>query len=295
MKYLIEDNWITFIIDQKQSTDDFFDFYHISRKKRYLMHQNQQVKLNDKVIKQAMPLNSGDKLAIEVFIDEPIDFICENQSVDIVYEDEIILIANKPAGIIVHPDSKDGNHTLANRIAHYYQSTNQNHTIRAIHRLDLETSGLVLFCKCPFFQPLLDHLLSEKKIGRNYYAFVEGKLPLHQKKIINAPIGADRHVNNRYRISPKGKSAITEYECLKVFGTYSLVSCTLQTGRTHQIRVHMQSIKHPLLSDKIYGKTHPLINRCALHAYELHFIHPLTLKEITVQKEMPEDMKKLEK
>lgn len=294
MKFIkINDKAVT-TIENESSIDTVLTYYHISRKQRYLLYLNRQIFVNDIAVTQNQCLKKGDELAIQVFIDEPIDFIDDELPLDIIYEDEVLLLVNKRAGMLVHPDHKNGHNTLANAVAHYFNITRQQHTIRPIHRLDYETSGLVLFCKCSFFQPFLDAMLAEKKIARNYLAIVSGAMKPHLAHTIDAPIGSDRHVNNKYRISKTGKPAITHITCLKENQRkkISLVECQLETGRTHQIRVHLASIQRAILSDPIYGLPSPLIDRCALHAYKLTLLHPMSMKTMTFEIEMPDDMKK---
>lgn len=294
MKFIkINDKAVT-TIENESSIDTVLTYYHISRKQRYLLYLNRQIFVNHIAVAQNQCLKKGDELAIQVFIDEPIDFNNDELPLDIIYEDEVLLLVNKPAGMLVHPDHKNGHGTLANAVAHYFHITRKQHTIRPIHRLDHETSGLVLFCKCSFFQPFLDAMLAKKKIDRNYLAIVSGAMKPHVARTIDAPIGSDRHVNNKYRISKTGKPAITHITCLKENQRkkISLVECQLETGRTHQIRVHLASIQRAILSDPIYGLPSPLIDRCALHAYKLTLLHPMSMKTMTFEIEMPDDMKK---
>lgn len=290
------ETWLEFIIDEQfanQPISALLDFYHISKKNKYLLFLNKQVLCNEKIASNDTILTKYDSLKIEVYLSEDCDFIPQSIPLDIAYEDDVILLVNKPAGMLVHPDQKDGLNTLANAISHYFNETHQPHLIRPIHRLDTDTTGLVLFCKCPFFQPFLDAMLADKKIHRQYYALVSGIFIKNQKLTINKAIAKDRHVNNKFRIGEGGKEAITHIECIKCYQKHhhSLIRCTLETGRTHQIRVHLASIGHPILADSIYGRPSRFIDRCALHAYQLDFLHPLTLKNVTVKVDLPMDMK----
>lgn len=293
MKFQRINDTVVTIIENETSIDDVLTKYKISKKQRYLLYLNRQIFVNHLPVTQNKSLNKKDELAIQVFINELVDFNADELPLDVIYEDDVLLIVNKPAGMLVHPDHKEGHDTLANAVAHYFHITHQQHTIRPIHRLDYETSGLVLFCKCPFFQPFLDAMLAEKKIARNYQAIVSGAMKPQFTRTIDAPIGSDRHVNNKYRISKTGKNAVTHVTCLKENQRkkISLVECQLETGRTHQIRVHLASIQRAILSDPIYGSPSPLIDRCALHAYKLTLLHPMSMKTMSFEIEMPEDMK----
>ena len=292
MKFYKKDEYAVTVIEHDSSVDEVLTACRQSKKQRYLCYQQQRLLVNQQPIIQNCPLKPGDELAIRVFIDEAIDFLPDVLPLDIVYEDEVLLIVNKPPGLLVHPDQKDGRHTLANAVSAYYHASGQSHAIRPIHRLDFETSGLVLFSKCSFFQPLLDEMLANKQIARSYLAIVNGALNHHSTQTIDAPIGSDRHVNNKYRVSKTGKPAVTHITCLKENQRkkISLVECQLETGRTHQIRVHLASIQRPILADPIYGKPSPLIQRCALHAYKLRLIHPMSMKALLIETKMPEDM-----
>ena len=153
MKFYKKDEYAVTMIEHDSSADEVLTACRQSKKQRYLCYQQRRLLVNQQPIIQNCPLKPGDELAIRVFIDEAIDFLPDALPLDIVYEDEVLLIVNKPPGLLVHPDQKDGRHTLANAVSAYYHASGQSHAIRPIHRLDFETSGLVLFSKCSFFQP----------------------------------------------------------------------------------------------------------------------------------------------
>lgn len=210
---------------------------------------------------------------------------------DIRYEDEHLLIINKCAGMLVHPTTREMNHTLANAIMHYYQANNLRCGFHPVHRLDRNTSGLVLIAKTPYIQHTLsfNHI---KKLKRIYYALANGIFDT-DSGIIDAPIG--RHPNSIIEriVTPTGQSAITHYEVCKTIGQVSLVKLTLQTGRTHQIRVHLAYIGHPLVGDDLYGDTTKLLNRQALHAAMLEFNHPIFNNLLQITAPLPDDMQNL--
>ena len=239
-------------------------------------------------------LQVGDQLSIPVFEAEEIDFHPQKMKLDIVYEDDHLLIINKPAGLMVHPDQKNGRDTLVNGVAHYYQEKGISHRVRYIHRLDTDTSGGIIFAKHYLAHSLMDYWLSEKKIRRWYLALVMGRLKTKKGKI-DAPIGKDRHHSARRRVAKNGDQAITFYQLKKQFKNYALVELELKTGRTHQIRVHMSHLGHPLLGDVLYGgvaKVGPL-KRQALHSSRIEMTHPITKELLEITVPLPTDMQKL--
>jgi len=293
MQYKVHYPYITFTIDNPISIDDFFLQFHLSKKTIHLLKQNKDYTVNKRFVSSSTILIKGNQFTIKAFQEDDGMYPPVFEPIDIVYEDEFLLIVNKPPFIHVYPDDQNQTNSLSNLVSGYYHQCGYNLPIRYIHRLDYETSGLVIFCKCALIQPLLDYQLSIKDIKRKYIAIVEGQIKGYKVHHINKPIARDRHHNQRMRISSTGKEAYTSYQCLASKNHLSIVECTLQTGRKHQIRVHMSSINHPLLGDKLYNKESPLINRQALHAYQLIFTHPITKEKMTLVCHLPLDMKQI--
>lgn len=297
MKVTRKDEYLIITIEQKQANQtvrEFLQHYHLSRKKIHELYMNKRVKLNKEIANFNAVLQIGDELAIPVFEKETIDFKAQKMKLDIIYEDDHLLIINKPAGLMVHPDQKEGMNTLVNGVAYYYQEQQIHHRIRYIHRLDTDTSGGIIFAKHYLAHSLMDHWLAEKKIKRWYLALVNGRLSAKKGKI-NAPIGKDRHHSARRRVAKNGDTALTYYQLKQQFKTYALVELELKTGRTHQIRVHMSHLGHPLLGDYLYGgpaKVGPL-RRQALHSSRIEMIHPITETPLKFEVPLPLDMKKL--
>lgn len=279
MKYKVQKEWLNITISNKFKTiKDFFDYYRIAKKTRYLMLTNEEVMVNHLVIKdEKTPLQKGQQLRLKIFKKEEIDYKPQYLfDMVIMYEDEFCLIVDKPAGYIVH----DERNSLANQVAYYYKEKGIHAPIRYIHRLDKETSGLVFFSKCSFFQPYFDDLLSKKEIERRYMARVEGKIPW-ETYTCDLPIGKDRHNNNKFIAHKNGKPATTHFENLEYYNdSQTIVLCTLETGRTHQIRVHLSSLGYPIVNDAIYGKV-TSNEDMALCAYEITWPHPLTQEYYT--------------
>ncbi len=272
------------------SLRDYLNSYFISKSKIYTLFLDNRIKINGVIAKENSILRENDILEIDE--NQAIDYAIDEKSVDVVYEDDYLLIINKPKGIIIHDDDKSKLNTLSNRVAKYYKDNDLNLSVRFAHRLDIDTTGLIIYVKDSLSFAYMNHFIENHKINRYYLALVEGNFKEHCGKITKS-IGRNRHDSKKYLISKSGKEAVTNYEVLKNYEGYSLVKLLLETGRTHQIRVHMASIGHPLLGDKLYGKKSNLIDRVALHSYKLSFIHPVTKKKIEIEKEPPLDMKGL--
>lgn len=210
---------------------------------------------------------------------------------DICYEDASILIVNKPAGMLVHPTGGEHLHTLANAVLFHYETCGETRAFHPVHRLDRQTSGLVLIAKDAHIQ----HLLSVRdtiRMERIYLAAIEGAPPL-PCGTIDLPIARRLSSIVERMVSPDGKPAVTHYATLYQADGRSLLALRLATGRTHQIRVHLAHVGCPLLGDDLYGGSVQHILRQALHACSLSFIHPLRQEEITVHAPLPADMKAL--
>lgn len=227
---------------------------------------------------------------IEYNITEHSNVVPVNLPLNIFYEDEYLLIANKQAGILTHPLTFESKNTLANAVMYHFARTCQNIGCHPLYRLDRNTSGLVIFAKTGQLQHLLGN--NHQKIKRYYLAFVHGRIA-PPDGTIDIPIGRVENSIILHKADPNGKTAVTHYRTLKEYENYSLIELHLETGRTHQIRVHMSYINHPLLGDDLYSGKRELIMRHALHAYKLEFIHPFTHKKITVESPLPADMKQL--
>lgn len=210
---------------------------------------------------------------------------------EVLYEDEHLLVVNKPAGMAVHPTHPDMRHTLTHAIAHYYHSQGLSIKVRPVHRIDQDTTGGLVVAKHRLSHIMMDELLREQRIRRLYVALVEGHLP-QLEGTIAAPIGRDRHHPTRRRVScsPKAKMAITHYRVLRQFAGESLLELRLETGRTHQIRVHMSHIGHPVVGDTLYGAQRYRFPRQALHATRLLFPHPLTGEQLEIEVPCPDDL-----
>ncbi|KFN02844.1 RluA family pseudouridine synthase [Bacillus clarus] len=229
-------------------------------------------------------LKEGDKLQVHMFAREEYGVQPEYGDLDVIFEDDHVLIANKPEQMDTHPSEKNGTGTLANLVAFHFQMQGLETKVRHIHRLDKDTTGGIIFAKHRLAGAIMDRLLMERKIKRTYAALVEGKVKKKQGKI-DAAIGRDRHHATRRRVSVKGDQAVTHYKVESYFKKQdvTLVTLQLETGRTHQIRVHMSHNGNPLIGDVLYGGQKTYMSRQALHAMRINFLHPITKEEITVE------------
>ena len=294
MHYHKEKDYLVLEIDKRvqgMTLLELFHYLHLSKKTIHLLRQNKDYTLNKTYVDYHTVLKEKDILSIKAY-EQGRDFIEQESSLEIIYEDDLLCIVNKPSNLIIHPDDKSKKDTLCNYVSYYYQQTNQDLPIRYLHRLDRDTTGLVMFCKCALLQPYFDTLIASKEIKKTYLAIIQGHLP-KKEMTVNLPIGQDRHSKNKMCISKTGKEAITHFKEIKTNGNDTLVKCQIETGRKHQIRVHLSHLHHPIIGDSLYGKASSKIKRMALHAYRLEFIHPLSNQLMTIECPLPLDMKKI--
>lgn len=223
-----------------------------------------------------------------ILYDEKSDIEPEKMDLNICYEDEDILVLDKPPGIVVHPTTSHQNKTLANGVAWYFEEIGLNSFIRPVNRLDKDTSGLVIFAKRPFMQYYMQIVKPMKKM---YIAVVEGQMTGEGR--IDLPIARKPGSIIERMVADFGDRAVTNYEVIKSGKEASLLRINIETGRTHQIRVHLRYIGHPIFGDTLYGSNDKYIKRQALHAYRISFMHPILEKYISVYSPLPDDMKKL--
>ncbi|REK75918.1 RluA family pseudouridine synthase [Paenibacillus paeoniae] len=219
----------------------------------------------------------------------------QSQSIEVpevLYEDDYCLVLNKPAGMPVHAAYEGHAGTLDEAACRLMLAKNDPLPVRHIHRLDDETSGPVLFAKNDLAQWKLDEAMREKEIDRIYVAVVQGVMR-RDKGVVDGPIGKDRHHAARRRVTPSGDAALTTYETIRKWDGMTIVRLRLETGRTHQIRVHMSHIGHPLAGDTLYGGSSRLLGHQALHGERLVFPHPLTSKLLAVESPWPDWLKRL--
>ena len=252
----------------------------------------ESILLNGKWEYMGTSLNGGDCLSIHFEeTDGSKNIVAADLPLSICYEDEDILVVNKPADMPIHPSMNNYN-TLANAVCHYYQTQGIPYTFRCVNRLDRDTTGLTILAKHLISSAILNSEVSVRGISREYLAIVKGFT--EDEGTVNAPIGRKEGSTIERQIDVlHGETAITHYKRLAYQDGLSLISLKLETGRTHQIRVHMKSIGHPLIGDFLYNPDFTKINRQALHSYRLRFTHPVTKKPLVFTAPLPEDMQAL--
>ncbi|HEM3177729.1 TPA: RluA family pseudouridine synthase [Streptococcus suis] len=249
-----------------------------------------QVLVNGQVKKAKYTVQEGDIITYQVPEIEEIDYVAEDIPLDIVYQDEDIAVVNKPQGMVVHPSAGHTSGTLVNALLYHVKDLSGiNGVLRPgiVHRIDKDTSGLLMIAKNDEAHTKLAAELKEKKSLRKYWAIVHGNLP-NDRGVIEAPIGRSEKDRKKQAVSAKGKDAVTRFQVLERFGDYTLVELTLETGRTHQIRVHMAYIGHPVAGDEVYGPRKTLKGHGQfLHARTLGFTHPRTGEVVAFTAEAP--------
>ena len=257
------------------------------------LKKSKQIYLNN------LPTFVNQNIKINDIVSVNLDFeeVCDNivptkMDLNILYEDNGLLIINKPPFIPVHPSMDHYEDSLSNGIKYYFDSIGLKRKIRPVNRLDKNTSGIVIFAKNEYIQECLIKQMKSDSFEKEYIALVSGIIN-EKEQIIDAPIARKENSIIERCVNSNGDKAITIIELIKNFSNYSLVKCTLKTGRTHQIRVHTSYIGHPILGDDLYGQKSDLINRQALHSYKIRFVHPITKTEIKIQADLPEDINNL--
>lgn len=268
----------------------------------YLKNQKGSLLVNDEIRPFWLPLTAGEKISIRLEDTTSSAIKPSAELPDIVYEDEDILVVNKPANMAIHPSMDHQTDSLASAVMHYYEQQGIPFVFRVANRLDRDTSGLVLISKNALAAARMGEIIRERKLHRQYLCIVTGNVEEDkeiasleyvdvEKHSITAPIAREPGSILRRIVDPvNGKSAITYYHQIAFHKGYSLLQITLGTGRTHQIRVHMQYIGHPLPGDYLYHPDDTVISRQPLHSASLTFPHPITGKEMHLTCPYPKDM-----
>ncbi len=264
-----------------------------------------KVEVNNSKYKQRNVVNSGDIIKINTTLKSIDKHQAEHIDLDVIYEDKVIIILNKPAGLVVHPGAGNQKHTLVNALLHFDEKLDVLPRAGIIHRLDKDTTGIMIIARTIESYTYLVNELQKRNIKRNYKAVICGQLVAGG--VIENKIGRHPVHRTKMAVTDKGKLATTHYRIIKKFQHYTYLDIQLGTGRTHQIRVHMNNEKHPIVGDPLYGKNTFIkkgidaslrefiknFKRQALHAYNLEFTHPISKKIISLKAELPDDMNNL--
>lgn len=263
---------------------------NLSRNKVLEMIDNKLVKVNDKVVKKSYKVMPGDLIYTPDDYVKEITLEKEDIKLDIMYEDDYIIVVNKPSGMVVHPGSGNSSHTLVNALLnHTDKLPGSNVRPGIVHRIDKDTSGVLLIAKTDEALNILAEGFKNKTIKREYIALLKGVYP-NNSALIDAPIGRDPRDRKKMTVTSKNsKNAVTHLKVIKRYSNYTLVSLRLETGRTHQIRVHMKYIGYPVYNDPVYTK-----DKCTefgqfLHAKSLEFSHPITKEKMYFEAKLPEE------
>lgn len=252
-----------------------------------------KIYLNDLQTYTKKSLTVGDTVSVLIdFEEDNSNIVASNIPLNIIYEDDYLLVLNKPANIAIHPSILHFYNSLSNGVKFYFDKLGLKKKIRIVNRLDRNTSGIVVFAKNEYIQECLIKQMKTKELKKEYLAIAKGILE-SKSGTLNFPIARKEGSIIERTVSSDGDSAITHYDVVKEFNNLSLVHIVLETGRTHQIRVHFSHIGHPILGDTLYGSPSELINRQALHSYKLTFIHPVTKKVVSLEAPLPNDIKNI--
>ena len=265
------------------------DVTDYSRETITKMIESGYILVNNKTIKPAYKIKENDNILIKTgFIKKTI--LEENKmDIDIVYEDDHLLVINKPSNLVVHPGAGNQNNTLVNGLL-YYNKVNKDDTFRPgiVHRLDKDTSGLMMVAKSDKTQEILADDFKNKRIHREYIALLDGIFP-QEEAIIDAPIGRSKTYFDKMAVTGDGKKAITHLKVLKKYKDYTLVNLVLETGRTHQIRVHLAYVGYPVHNDPVYSNKKCTEFGQFLHSSYLRFVHPITKETLEFRAKLPNE------
>ena len=252
-----------------------------------------KIYLNDLQTYTKKSVTVGDTVSVLIdFEEDNSNIVASNIPLNIIYEDDYLLVINKPANIAIHPSILHFDNSLSNGVKFYFDKLGLKKKIRIVNRLDRNTSGIVILAKNEYIQECLIKQMKTNEFKKEYLAIAKGILE-SKSGTLNFPIARKEGSIIERTVSSDGDSAITHYDVVKEFNNLSLVHIVLETGRTHQIRVHFSHIGHPILGDTLYGSPSELINRQALHSYKLTFIHPVTKKVVSLEAPLPNDIKNI--
>lgn len=264
--------------------------FSISDRLLLKLKKMQKITLNNEIVYVHHNIKFGDIIECDLNYEEDNSNIIPTCiDLSIIYEDDCYLVLDKPAGIPVHPSCDHFTDSLSNGVRYYFDQIGLKKKIRPVNRLDKDTTGLVIFAKNEYIQECLIKQMKSKEFVKKYIAIVQGHLT-SKEGVIDSPIARKTGSIIERCVDENGEIAITHYKVISSKGLNDIIQCTLETGRTHQIRVHLAYIGHPLLSDTLYGTSSAYIARQALHCFYMSFIHPVTKQKVIYEAKIPKDM-----
>lgn len=277
----------------KTVKDILISKFHISHRLLIKLKNSNNIFLNSFPCTVSKEIYIGDIICVNLnYSEDNSNIVPIKMDLDILYEDDAYIVVNKPYGIPVHPSISHFENSLSNGIKYYFDTIGLQKKIRPVNRIDKNTSGIVLFAKNEYIQELLIQQMNSKKFLKEYIAIAEGIFE-NKTGIINLPIARKENSIIERCVNNSGLPSITHYEVLKESNNISVLKCYLETGRTHQIRVHLSYIGHPLLGDQLYGGNCSYINRQALHSYHISFIHPIKNCAVEYICKFPKDLQNI--
>ncbi len=289
---LFEENENIVIFKVKEDDLDLENFLNskeLSGRLIRKLYKAKKIYVNGKFVRKGILLSAGD--LVSLYMDDEVENIrAEKMDIDIVYEDFDLLIINKQPNIVVHPTKSHQSNTLSNGIAYYFQDNRIKKKIRFVNRLDMDTTGILIVAKNPFAHQQMALQFESNGVEKKYQAIVSGVM-VKDEEFIDSPIGREEDKSIRKTVSEDGQDALTKYKVIEKYNNASFLDVQIFTGRSHQIRVHLESIGHPIIGDTLYSEGSPYINRQALHSYYLKIKHPRTGQPMEFIAPLPEDMK----
>ncbi|GGE09622.1 pseudouridine synthase [Marinithermofilum abyssi] len=268
--------------------------FRFSRRMFRRLKQQRAVEVNGGTVFLTSRVKAGDVIRVRMPEEEKESVSPEPVPIQVVYEDEDVILLDKPPGLVVHPTKGVYSGTLANGLVHYWKERGEDRAVRPVTRLDKDTSGLILFAKHPYAHAFLAEQMERKRYRRDYLALVHGRMK-GEGGIIDAPIGRDEQHPTRREVRSDGAHAVTHYRVLQRWQNATLLRLSLETGRTHQIRVHLAYLGYPIIGDALYGgeRSDFPIERQALHAAYLKLFHPRERREVEWSSPLPADMERV--
>ncbi|WFA09430.1 RluA family pseudouridine synthase [Tissierella sp. Yu-01] len=274
--------------DNDLNLEEFLNTMDLSGRLFRKLYKNKKILVNGKYQRKGLSLNKGDVVSL-IMDDETEEIAPEKIEIDIIYEDDDLLLINKGPNIVVHPTKSHQNNTLANGVAYYFKENNIKKKIRFVNRLDMDTTGIVIIAKNSFAHQQMALQFENNDVEKKYLAIVQGVIK-DEKGTIDKPIGREEEKSIKKIVTDDGQEALTKFKVLERYPDATLVEVQIITGRSHQIRVHMNYIGHPIIGDTLYNEKNQFIDRQALHSYYLKARHPRTKKSIEFSAPMPYDM-----